>query len=60
MGYETGIAFQEVLRIIPHHPTENSKTTENFEFLHAETCTLKCSLIGMFGTTIEKVDTDEN
>ena len=25
-GYETGIAF---LRIIPHHPTENSKTEEN-------------------------------
>ena len=28
-GYETGVSFQEVLRMIPHHPTENSKTEEN-------------------------------
>ena len=27
-GYETGVSFQEVLRMIPHHPTENSKTEE--------------------------------
>ena len=27
-GYETGGSFQEVLRMIPHHPTENSKTEE--------------------------------
>ena len=31
-GYETGVSFQEVLRMIPHHPTENSKTEEKHFF----------------------------
>ena len=31
-GYETGVSFQEVFRMIPHHPTENSKTEENVVF----------------------------
>ena len=29
-GYETGVSFQEVLRMIPHHPTENLNTEEKF------------------------------
>ena len=30
LGLETEIGFQQILRMIPHHPTENSKTEEMY------------------------------
>ena len=31
LGLETEIGFQQILGMIPHHPTENSKTEETYK-----------------------------